>query len=378
MASPVTRTSRSPVWDHFVKPLPGDKQASCKICKKQFAYHGGTSNLMCHLKTAHPSALARPESKDASKLQSLDKFAVTRGPPTGKTCGVAKAETITELLVNWVTTNMRPLTIVEDTGFRDVLAFVEPGYRVPLRKHMATLVRNRHAEGRADLKKRLADAVSVTVTTDGWTSKAVRSYGTYTVHFLDANWDLQSFVLATRPIDGSHTAANIADHVQSIAVEFGIEEKIVAIVHDEAANMVAASRRLDGMESQVCAAHMLQTCLRHAFASSKPIQNLLAEARKVATHFHHSALATGNLVARQTAANQNPLKLVQDVPTRWNSSYYMLKRLLELKLHVIAVLADPALTPKAEHRALLLKEKRWSIAEDLMRILRPAEKATLC
>ena len=79
-------------------------------------------------------------------------------------------------------------------------------------------------------------------------------------------------------------------------MEFGIEEKIVAIVHDEAANMVAASRRLDGMESQVCAAHMLQTCLRHAFASSKPIQKLLAEARKVATHFHHSALATGNLV----------------------------------------------------------------------------------
>ena len=129
-----------------------------------------------------------------------------RGPPTGKTCGVVKAETITELLVNWVTTNMRPLTIVEDTGFRDVLAFVEPGYRVPSRKHMATLVRNRHAEGRANLKKRLADAVSVAVTTDGWTSKAVRSYGTYTVHFLDANWDLQSFVLATRPIDGSHTA----------------------------------------------------------------------------------------------------------------------------------------------------------------------------
>eukprot|EP00117_Sycon_ciliatum_P035082 scpid56897/ scgid26660/ len=54
----------------------------------------------------------------------------------------------------------------------------------------------------------------------------------------------------------------------------------------------------------------------------------------------------------------------------------MLKRLLHLKMHVTAVLADPALTPKPEHRALLLKEKRWAVAKELVTILKPAEKAT--
>ena len=197
------------------------------------------------------------------------------------------------------------------------------------------------------------------------------------MHFLDDDWDLQSFVPATRPVDGSHTASNLAEHIQSIAEKFGIRDKIVAVVHDEAANIVAATRQLsDSMEPQVCSAHMLQTCLRHAFASSKPVTKLLAEARKIATYFHHSALATSHLAARQTAAHQQPLAVMQDVATRWNSSFYMLKRLLELKLHIIAVLADPALTPKAEHRALSLKEKRWSIAEELMKILQPAEKAT--
>ena len=62
---------------------------------------------MTHLKTAHPSVVAKSADNSETLSPSLDKFTVTRRPPTGKTCSVAKAETITELLVNWVTKDMR-------------------------------------------------------------------------------------------------------------------------------------------------------------------------------------------------------------------------------------------------------------------------------
>ena len=45
-------------------------------------------------------------------------------------------------------------------------------------------------------------------------------------------------------------------------------------------------------------------------------------------------------------------------------------------MSVSAVLTDPVLTPKSDHRALLLKEKRWALAEELVSALRPYEKAT--
>ena len=32
------------------------------------------------------------------------------------------------------------------------------------------------------------------VTTDSWASKAVNSFTTYTAHFIDDNWSLQSYV----------------------------------------------------------------------------------------------------------------------------------------------------------------------------------------
>ncbi|XP_065177356.1 uncharacterized protein LOC135808138 [Sycon ciliatum] len=283
---------------------------------------------------------------------------------------------------------MRPLNIVNDDGLTRLLRFMEPRFNVPSRTHIASVVKRKHSDGKEEVKARMKSARRVAVTTDGWTSKAVRSYSTFTAHFLDDNWDLQSVVLGTRPLDDRHTAVNIAAQLKEIVEEFGISERVVAIVHDEARNMVAASTLLQAdsdsdVQGVVCAAHMLQTCLRHALDSSKPVQKLLAEGRRLVGHFHHSSHATAQLNAQQVShakenklTLQQPLRLMQDVTTRWNSMYYMLRRLLELRPHVNSVLVDTAKTPKADHRALLLKEKRWATAEQLMEVLAPSEKAT--
>jgi len=117
------------------------------------------------------------------------------------------------------------------------------------------------------------------MTTDAWTSTTVRSFATYTVHFNDSEWCLKSYVLATRVIDGRHTAVNVAQHFRTVVKEFLPLDKVCGVVHDESANMVAAGRQLHddlGYESVVCAAHMLQTCLRHSFDSSQQIQKLLS------------------------------------------------------------------------------------------------------
>ena len=41
----------------------------------------------------------------------------------------------------------------------------------------------------------------------------------------------------------------------------------------------------------------------------------------------------------------------------------------------MAVLEDESVTPKPEHRALLLKDNMWALADDLVRVLSPAERA---
>ena len=133
---------------------------------------------------------------------------------------------------------------------------------------------------------------------------------------------LQSNVLATCPPDGSHTAQNNTYYLLAIAEEFAITNKVIAVVHDGAANMVAVSARRKeshGWNGQVRAAHMLQTCLRHTFENSAPLKKLLAAARHLVGHFHHSAVATENLLQEESASGADQrcaLKVIQDVPSR--------------------------------------------------------------
>ena len=66
-----------------------------------------------------------------------------------------------------------------------------------------------------------------------------------TLHLLNKSWKLKSVVLAIRPMDGSNTASNIAEHIRYIVAYFGIAEKVTDVVHNEAGRMVAVSWQLD-------------------------------------------------------------------------------------------------------------------------------------
>ena len=68
-------------------------------------------------------------------------------------------------------------------------------------------------------------------------------------------------------------------------------------------------------------------------------------------------------------------KLVQDCATRWNSSFYMLEHLMEMRWPVSAVLSDERIT-KLSERTLDLKSEQWTLGEELMKFLRPFKVAT--
>ena len=67
---------RSPVWSFFDQPQPstdGKSETVCKLCKKTFAHHGGTSNLQAHLERKHPHSF-----KVKSELQGTVEKSATR------------------------------------------------------------------------------------------------------------------------------------------------------------------------------------------------------------------------------------------------------------------------------------------------------------
>ena len=362
----------SDVWNYFVKKKE-EKKAQCKICGKQLAYHGGTSNLRDHLTNIHPVKYQGCSSTSTSIEGPMDRMFKT------KCCSNARSKEITDKIVNMIVRDTRPIRIVECEGFRELIHCLEPGFVMPSRQSIKLIVFRKHQECKSKLTTLLSSVTSLSLTTDIWTSEANDAYITVTVHFI-ASWEIRSFVLGTREFPGHHTGAAISDAIAEICSEYNIENKVSTIVHDEAANMLLSLRILgdsadeEHFESISCNAHRLQLCLKKGL-SVDVIDRMVRCSSKLVGHFKHSALATNALTKRQEQMNINKKKLIQHCATRWNSTFHMLKCLNEMRWPVTAVLSDETVTKRSD-RNLDLTSTQWSLAAELVKILEPFDVAT--
>ena len=171
----------------------------------------------------------------------------------------------------------------------------------------------------------LLEQPAIALTTDLWTSHATQGYITLTAHFIDKSWDM-SQVLATRLVEVRHTGSNIATEITKILAEFKLTNSS-GILHDNAANMEVAMKILS-FPHFGCCGHTLQLAIHDGLKASE-ITKTLARGQNIVAYFHRSLIATEALKKAQTGDNetQKPLGLVQDVLTRWNSSFLMLERL---------------------------------------------------
>ena len=67
--------------------------------------------------------------------------------------------------------------------------------------------------------------------------------------------------------------------------------------------------------------------------------------------------------------------LIQDINTRWNSTFYMVEKLVEQRWPITAVLSDHTVT-KPGDRYLDLKSEQWEILSALKEVLHPLQVAT--
>ncbi|XP_063749861.1 E3 SUMO-protein ligase ZBED1-like [Eleginops maclovinus] len=376
---PNKRTKTSKVWRYF-KEKAHEDFVVCRICKKELAYHSSTTTMHEHMKRRHPGVLLEDDRKQAGQSGILQ-FFPSKKKDVEEECTPERASVLTQSILNMIIKDMRPMAIVEGVGFREMINTFHPGYLLPSRRHFTDLMEEKYKATLDKVKAEIKNANSkITLTTDCWTSVATEAYLGITCHFLNEKFELTSYVLTTMPLEERHEAENIAKWLEESVEKMGIsfKEDILAIVHDNAANIVAALRILHdryGVASHRCAGHTLQLVIGHALKKDPQINRTLGAARSLVEHFKKSELASTKLKTKQKSMGVVENKLTQDVSTRWNSSYYMVSRLLEQRWPVAAVLSDPDLTKRGKHY-LDLKTSQWALLEELQQVLKPFEEAT--
>ena len=279
-----------------------------------------------------------------------------------------------------IVTDMRPLSMVADSGFKAMIATFHPKYELPSRTFFTTQMEKKYEAIKGKVMEALQEASSVALTTDIWTSVATEAYMGVTCHYLGKNWKMVSHCLTTMPLDERHTAANIAVWIEEVIAKFEIPpEKIKAVVHDNGSNVVAAAKILQerhGWASVRCAGHTLNLVVQSSLKINQAIIKCVAAARSLVEHFKKSELACTKLKNKQKQMGTKENMLVQDVCTRWNSTYAMLSRLQKQRWPVTATLSDPAVTQRGKHY-LDLKPEQWNLIEELNQVLEPFESATV-
>jgi len=106
-----------------------------------------------------------------------------------------RAKVITLAIAQFIIKDLRPFSVVENSGFKNMVQILEPKYTLPSRQHFSDkMVPDIYEDVKNNVKKEL-HGKNVALTTDGWTSRAIQSYITITTSYIDNDWKLRSYVL---------------------------------------------------------------------------------------------------------------------------------------------------------------------------------------
>lgn len=186
-----------------------------------------------------------------------------------------------------------------------------------------------------------------------------------TGYFVDIDWSYREVLLGFKPLEGAHTGANLSGVLLEILTDHNIQDRVFGLTTDNASNNKTLVDSLQqALSSNVhiiripCLAHVIQLSLNQLLDRLKAVpqndttetrwsdrQSILAKAnaqnknrsishtlnkvRYLAVYIRASPQRREAFVSLQPS--EQALVPLQDVKTRWNSTFLMLRRAKRLR-----------------------------------------------
>ncbi|XP_028179231.1 zinc finger BED domain-containing protein 4-like [Ostrinia furnacalis] len=239
--------------------------------------------------------------------------------------------------------DMLPYNLVEGEAFQR-LHLNDPDttfrYRKKSEKYFrTTLMPETYEKVKGKVILLLQKAEWVSFTTDIWSNPAKTcSLLSCTAHFINGS-KREKVILAASVLEEDHTGQHISAKLNEIIAEFNLTNKVHMVIRDNAYNMQAAMR-CGNFLSIGCVAHTLQLVIHDVIFKDATSMNLIKKCRKVVGHFKRSEQASRYLERFLETCSLPRHVLIQDIETRWNSTYLMLERLLEQKNAINLYMAE--------------------------------------
>ncbi|XP_037812651.1 E3 SUMO-protein ligase ZBED1-like [Lucilia sericata] len=306
-------STSSLVWKYFEKN--GNKSAKCKLCEKNIRTAGNTSNLMGHIKHIHKATfleMAEIKNSGTQKLINTNFVRVLgeNTPVVSDSCVPSTSSSHSVQPVSCIEVN-------DDTTTE----------LVPLKRQRSiqTSFEDIASYSDGDKAKKINNAIVYMICKDYHAFSLVENEGfKHLIKVLSPHFKVPCRGTVTRWVYNNIWKKK---HIPCFAHSLNLAQKVLNI---------------------------------------SELQALVTKIKNIVTFFKQSCVASDEL-RKTTKADA---KLIQDVPSRWNSTFYMIERFLELRNAVSDILLRHKTAPP------MLTGMELSTSSKLLNILRPFEAAT--
>jgi len=233
------------------------------------------------------------------------------------------------------------------------------------------------------------------LTTDHWTSLANENYGAITLHFIK-EFELKTFILSCTKHENGASAEEMVNQLICDMDIWGLEKDyFMAAVTDSTSNMNAFGRTNKGWHAKhlrhhYCVDHVFQLTAIIAFSGNANLDNYdehtsvgcLKKAPNLVSHINSSGNANEKLANCQQKINPGGVnyKLLQDVVTRWWSTFTLVERVIKLEAPLKLMFQDEFRHRASANQPTLLET--FELADDdfdglraILHVLKPLSLA---
>lgn len=323
------RKKTSEIWKHFSDHAELPYKVVCNYCGKVFSHAlgGGLGHLKRHYEDKHmPKEGGQTDFRQA-RLQIGSSGNVGNWKFDEKYCR--------ERTVQYIIEDEQAFSLSANPRFFDyVTSALQPQFKKFSRQTTQRIAKKKFLERKQELITEFNALLSkISLTSDIWTGPNDWPFICLTAHWIDIKWVLEKRIIAFKVFPYPHTGAAIANHIESICKEYKIQNKINSISFDNASNNNVAvtllTRTLSIVEVDLfhcrCSCHIINLIVQDCLSQIRPYLNKVREA------VGFIRASPKRLQQFNELCEENGLKLRKfknDTPTRWNSTYELLRSCL--------------------------------------------------
>ena len=282
-------------------------------------------------------------------------------------------------ILTMMVVDLQPFSIVNNPGFLNYSKLLDPRFTIGSDIFYRRLLDKAYVRGKQRVEQKLAadQPSTVSIQLDGWSAHHHGYMGLLT-NYITKDWRRAKLCLACRPFKESHTGENVARWVESECDKWGITEEVGIVTTDTASNMIKMMEYLPiHFLHGGCLNHVLQLVIKDELLEKPSIKSLVKTCRHICTFSNQSIPMSQYIVDKQMEAGKEQRfchHLLQDVVTRWNSTFLMIQRFLLLQPVIRALLLDQDWQKKLD---VNLSNNDWNLMEKVVKILEVFYEATV-